>query len=390
MSVDEAFEHFLSIIFYPPFSEYMHFSAILLLLFLSIHTKILAQDTTLLPAPTGRFAVGMLVREWEHTDEPDTFTPQAQDWRTISVQIRYPADTSGMNIALHCAPYAPLFPETRHIITYTRLNMPFAKEVAQAPVVVICPGRGVSKHEYTIIAEDLASHGYIVVNLDMPYIGFVAYLDGRIIKPAPQFKVPPELLAGNYAKVDEFFRAATELGVSDVRRTIQGLRDLQNDKQAPLYQHIDLQSMGIFGHSLGGRIAGAALAVHSELKAYISMEGIAPAEIRQNGVTKPMAYLMSEGLVKFAMQNYKEALPKRKGSVFITVLKDFGHNSFTDMPLTQAQSAKYAIPSTQGFIIARSLLRRYFDYTLRNQTAYKEWWCGEQIPESLVNTEAFE
>ncbi|MCU0428196.1 MAG: hypothetical protein MUF71_21495, partial [Candidatus Kapabacteria bacterium] len=119
---------------------------------------ILAQDTTLLPAPTGRFAVGMLVREWEHTDEPDTFTPQAQDWRTISVQIRYPADASGMNTALHRASYAPLFPEKRHIITHTRLNMPFAKEVAQAPVVVICPGRGVSKHEYTIIAEDLVRH----------------------------------------------------------------------------------------------------------------------------------------------------------------------------------------------------------------------------------------
>jgi hypothetical protein len=62
-----------------------------------------------------------------------------------------------------------------------------------------------SKHDYTIIAEELASNGFVVVSIDFPHIGFVKYSNGVTLAPAAEFKMPPGMLAGPYEKVDEFF-----------------------------------------------------------------------------------------------------------------------------------------------------------------------------------------
>ena len=49
------------------------------------------------------------------------------------------------------------------------------------------PGLAALTTDYTTLAEDLASHGYVVVGFDAPYRSeVVVFPDGRVITRAPQ------------------------------------------------------------------------------------------------------------------------------------------------------------------------------------------------------------
>ena len=50
-------------------------------------------------------------------------------------------------------------------------DAPLAAGGAPHPVLVFAPGLGLAASDYTTIAEDLASHGYIVVGFDDPLRG---------------------------------------------------------------------------------------------------------------------------------------------------------------------------------------------------------------------------
>jgi predicted dienelactone hydrolase len=53
--------------------------------------------------------------------------------------------------------------------THSVPDLPVSLEQRSYPVVVIRAGSGALVADYTTLAEDLASHGYIVVGFDAPY-----------------------------------------------------------------------------------------------------------------------------------------------------------------------------------------------------------------------------
>jgi dienelactone hydrolase len=342
---------------------------IFLLLFLFTANSLRSQvkSAVTLPAPTGKYAVGTTVFQWLNYSLKDTFTIYPNDYREVAVQLWYPAlKTDG---AVKAA-YAPLYAGADSVTTNSWLLADFAADIAKAPLVIFCPGRGVSKHEYTIMAEELASKGFAVASIDMPYIGATVLLDGRYIKPAPQFRIPGAMLSGPYEKVDSFFQQANLIGAADVTLVINGLKMQNENKRSVLFGKLDMNNIGIFGHSLGGRIAGQALYDNKGIKAYLSMEGIAPPLVRKGGINKPMCYLLSEGLVKFAMQNYMDAVPGRKGLVYITVLTDFGHNSFTDFMFTAPGTYNYKVEENEAYRIGRKLMTSYFQQHLQGKDTF--------------------
>lgn len=50
------------------------------------------------------------------------------------------------------------------------------------PMVIFIPGRGEERQKYTILCEELASQGYVVLAIDQPYVAnFVQFPDGTKI-----------------------------------------------------------------------------------------------------------------------------------------------------------------------------------------------------------------
>lgn len=308
-----------------------------------------------LPAPTGDRAVGTVVCHWLDGERPLQYSPFAGDRRPVVAQLWYPADAEAAG-----APGA-------------RLRAAFAPGLGRCPLVLICPGRGLGRGAYSTIAADLASHGFVAAVIDMPGIGRVTLPDGFEIGPDPAFRPPPGLMAGPYERVDEFFAPPTAIGCQDLELALAELRRLDaGDPTGRFTGHVDVDSIGVFGHSLGGRIAGAFAARQPEVRAYAAMEGIAPREVRRAGLAIPSAMLCGSGTLRYARQNYRHYIDGRRAAVFMVELQRFGHNSVTDLPLRSPARFGYDIDPRAALRTTVTLLHAFFDATLRGGADFAE------------------
>ena len=93
--------------------------------------------------------------------------------------------------------------------THSYLNAPLATNKSAFPVVVIRSGGSALAIELTSLAEELASHGYVVVGFDAPYRSFITVgSDDRVIHRSP---------AASLEEGDpQALRAQAEKAVADV------------------------------------------------------------------------------------------------------------------------------------------------------------------------------
>lgn len=144
----------------------------------------------------------------------------------------------------------------------TEANKPF-------PVLLFSPGLGVPALAYSIQLAELASYGYVVFALDHPYdTALVRLPNGKSIvfakRNAP--KGPPNAA---------FFRIDAEresVWTKDSQFALRQIRKL-NSKGELFEGHLDLSKIGIFGHSMGGRVAVQACQVMVEVSACLNQDG---------------------------------------------------------------------------------------------------------------------
>ncbi len=74
-------------------------------------------------------------------------------------------------------------------------NADVSSQQRSYPVVIMRAGASAEVTNYTTLAEDLASHGYVVVGFDAPYrTSVVVFPDGRVRRRTPENN--PELCSG--------------------------------------------------------------------------------------------------------------------------------------------------------------------------------------------------
>ena len=213
----------------------------LLLVFLTGETAAQATLRSPLPSPTGPYPVGTAVWHWSDSLRFDELTPDPTDVRQI---MAHPAAPEA---AAEFARYAALYPELADHRSWSHPSARVADVDGALPVLVTTPGRGLPRHLYTGIAEDLASHGYFVLGVDSPHSGRVVYPDGRILRPTDRHSIPIEILTGPYERVNEFFAEAAELGAQDVAFALGQLGLLnQHDPTRRLTGRLDLSRLGLF------------------------------------------------------------------------------------------------------------------------------------------------
>ena len=312
-------------------------------------------DTLQLIKPTGKYTVGTSIYEWVDQSRVMKIRPDFIQKRTIIAQFWFPV-SSVQN--LKSAPYAPLSKDYTKTLTNSFLRAPISLDIENAPLILIVPGRGTERFLYSTIAEELASQGFVVVSVDMPEIGYVTYQDGFTLFPSDEFKTPNGMMAGPYERVDEFYEKPTEMGYEDISFVIDKIKKLNT---IAFNGKIDLNNIGVFGHSLGGRIAGEFTARCKKVKALVTMEGIPPRDVRYEGKIKiPSLMLCSSGTLKYALENYNSFIDNRKGIVYMAELSGFGHNSLTDNPFLYPKNFKYEIEPKKALEISRVLLTAFF------------------------------
>ena len=158
-----------------------------------------------LPTPTGSFAVGRAVYDW--TDDANLDTVAAK--RELLVWIWYPS-TAGQSSAmddyvpaqmraaagpLGGGPLRFLTRDLSKVHGHSTRNSDVSAQQRSYPVVIMRAGASAGVLNYTTLAEDLASHGYVVVGFDAPYrTSVVVFPDGRVMTRTPEND--PELVFG--------------------------------------------------------------------------------------------------------------------------------------------------------------------------------------------------
>jgi pimeloyl-ACP methyl ester carboxylesterase len=162
-------------------------------------------------------------------------------------------------------------------------------------VVIMRAGASLEVWNYSTLAEDLASHGYVVVGFDAPYRSFtVVFPDGRVLRRLPENN--PELcLEKTGQERDRCANRVLTAWTGDTSFVLDRLQQLNAaDASGKFAGRLDMTRVGVFGHSFGG--AAAALFCHedSRCKAGIDVDGAPHGSVIQAGINRPFMFLLSD------------------------------------------------------------------------------------------------
>ena len=231
------------------------------------------------------------------------------------------------------------------------------------PLVVLSPGFTNSRSVLTALAEDLASHGYVVAGIDHTYESFAtAFPDGRVTT----------CLARETRRRGEGFWEKVAAGrAADVSFVLDELTGA--DPAWPGAGLIDPSRIAMAGHSIGGAAAIPALLADSRIRAGIDMDGTIHVPIPDHGLSRPFLFLGKQsnytpgsgGNATTWERDWKLLTGWRRWLVVAGAI----HASFTDLGLLADQvgiQTGAALPGARSLDITRAYVRAFFDQHLRS------------------------
>jgi dienelactone hydrolase len=376
--------------------------AVLLGLLWLDHTR----ETTL-PTPTGSFAVGRRMYVWSDAAQLDSLAPQPGTRRELLAWVWYPAapprPSHGIDDYLPGAWRTALERHSGVLITQflTRdLSRVRAHSVRDAevsaqrpsyPVILMRAGLAALTTDYTALAEDLASHGYVVVGFDAPYRTIVVVLpDGRTIERAPQNDA--DLLSG--IQQQALASKLVKTWSADMGFALDRLQALNaSDPSGSFAGRLDMQRVGVFGHSLGGATALQFCHDDSRCKAGIDVDGAPLGSVIAEGITQPFMFLLSDhtgesdsdpgqpDAIRHAGANIHSIYDRLPGDRRLMIMiRGSGHYMFSDdgallkSPLAMRVLRSLGIVRLDGrrqVAVTRYYIRTFFDVYLEGASASK-------------------
>ena len=224
------------------------------------------------PAPTGLSRVGTLAMRLVDSKRIDPYLG-AGTKRELLVRFWYPTlDGVRCQLAEYTSPriWAYLsglvnirLPDIR---TNSCWNAPVAKGVY--PVIVLTHSYTGTLTDYTFIAEDLASRGYVVASIAHTYeTTAVEFPDGRMAKSMVGSYLAPELLSFDKGSLS----LARSVRLEDLKFILDEFARLNS---GPFAGQLDLSRIGLVGHSLGGEAAIFSVEHDARFKTGVIMDGV--------------------------------------------------------------------------------------------------------------------
>jgi len=319
---------------------------------------------TTLPTPTGPFAVGRATYAWSDAAQADPLAPQPGTKRELVAWIWYPAaprQPSQTVVDYLPAPWRTALEGRRGASIMRFLSRDLSRVHAHSirdaevsprqglyPVVLMRAGLAALTTGYTTLAEDLASHGYVVVGFDAPYRSTVVVLpDGRVIARAPQNDA--DLVSGSQQEL--LANKLVQAWSADMGFALDQLERLNaSDPSGKLLGRLDMQRVGVFGHSLGGATALQFCHDDPRCKAGIDVDGAPLGRVIREGVTQPFMFLLSDhssesdAETRPIMANIRSIYDRLPGDRRLQVIiRGASHFRFGDGAMLQIQLAMRAM-----------------------------------------------
>jgi predicted dienelactone hydrolase len=174
-------------------------------------------------------------------------------------------------------------------------NAPVSPRQRSYPVAIMRAGASSNVVNYSTLAEDLASYGYVVVGFDAPYRTAVVVLpDGRVITRTPENNVElcAELRAPEQAVCVVRLLNAWTADAAFVLDRLEVLNRL--DASGKFKGRLDMTRVGVFGHSFGGATAAQFCHDDPRCKAGIDIDGAPFGSVVPDGLHRPFMFILSD------------------------------------------------------------------------------------------------
>jgi dienelactone hydrolase len=376
----------------------------------------------LLPEPTGHYAVGRLSYDVVDATRTEIYAANREDLRELVVFVWYPANPES---AADFAPYLP--PAWAPVAEFLGINVAglsshavpdaaVATDDSAYPVLLLSPS-GFPPLLLSAIAEELASHGFVVVGVNHTYETTVTvFADGRIVPTNPA--AIAGALGAQTGSHDDVFRqraAVCEYKTADLASVANQLERLNSDSAERFAGRLDLGRFGALGHSFGGDAALEWCRADPRCRAAVNLDGALWSDVGRVGLDRPTLQVLAEhGEFAIAADDAVKAgaapnadwfeaekaitfggwrtVQQRAQPGYTVQIGGATHIGFMDipfLPVTHASIVKPAVEATKiepqrMWRITSDLLLAFFDRHLNGAAAPLLDGLADQYPELTI------
>ncbi|QDQ02407.1 alpha/beta hydrolase [Lysinibacillus fusiformis] len=261
------------------------------------------------------------------------------------------------------------------------------------PLLVFSHGAYGIKASNTSTYTELASHGYVVVSIDHPYHSFyTASEDGTkaLINSDYNLEFSNSNKEGIYTKEEtyELIQKWMKLRTDDMNFVIDTIVEKAKRDNSTVYQHINTEEIGVFGHSMGGAASVWVGKERDDVDAVVNIDAPFFSELvynremsdfvaRDEDFTIPLLNIYSDDVWEQLESNSTYVANKLNNEHFkdsyTTHFKGAKHLSLTDLPLFSPilanilQGGKAEIDQYYCIEKANELILDFFDYELKDK-----------------------
>jgi pimeloyl-ACP methyl ester carboxylesterase len=347
-----------------------------------------------LPDPQGAYEVG--TRDiFLELDRKEVITPTSLDRRKLMVKVWYPSnETTGEKdpyidqggrhgFALKYGLPKTTFNYLDKIDTHVYRNVAIADE--KFPVLLFSHGYNSIANNYYALISEIVSHGYLVFALNHTYEstgttfpdGTELYFDydyAKKIESGTWKDMEPLISAFNdgltfkerHPIVKKSLKTYFVRGM--VERWAQDLKDvvsqLNSWNETGFFENtLDLNKIGVFGHSRGGGAAGEALLTDDRIKAGANIDGVQWGRIVDTAFSNPFLFISADWPESKEDLNSHAYINKSRSDFYEARIQGTGHSNFMDIPFMipyKMLSEAGDIQPKEGIEITNNLVLRFF------------------------------
>jgi dienelactone hydrolase len=322
-----------------------------------------ASSTALhLPRPTGSQPVGSTSIYLKDNSRADPWVPANK--RELMVTLWYPAKSGHGPKAQYLTPEESKLLLSREelpgipldVLSTVRTNSVRDAKPAghNLPLIVLSPGYTKPRGTLTTLAEDLASHGYLVAGIEHTYESAgTSFPDGRVVS----------CVSCEVDHLPEFWQKLTEGRAADVSFVL--------DELTRKYDWlIDRHRIAMAGHSAGGAGSVHAMVKDARLRAAIDIDGGLHMPV-PSGLAKPVMFVGSQAHGPGGPDtSWEDAWRNLAGWKRWLVVAGTQHASFTDVGLLGDQlGVDYGadLSGERTAEITRRYVRAFFEQHLQHR-----------------------
>ncbi|RSK29160.1 alpha/beta hydrolase [Bacillus sp. HMF5848] len=258
------------------------------------------------------------------------------------------------------------------------------------PLLVFSHGAFGIKDSNSSTYTELASHGYVVVSIDHPYHSFFTRSeDGTVAMTNSDFIHEVENMnKGVYSneKLYNIIQKWMKLRADDMNFVIDTILEKNKNDNTPVYQHINTEKIGVFGHSMGGAASVWLSRERDDVSAVVNIDAPFFSELVYNkagdkfvasskAYTTPLLNIYSDDVWRqldstpvYVANNLNN---KQFEGAYTTHFKGAKHLSLTDLQLfspilaNMLQGGRANINPYYCIEMENKLVLEFFDYELK-------------------------